>query len=509
MGGLAKDGELAGLIRLEQDTGRQLAALERTLIALSVAPDDSARRSVVDAQQRYAALRPEHQRLADQLRRRFPDFTALVAPQAASMPTARAVLRDHEAIILIYPAEDATYVWAIPKHGEAAHAVVGIRRDELQDRISRLRLSMDETPLTVGDVRPFDTGVAHSLYADLLAPVASGWAEARSLIFIAGGAVARLPFALLLRAEFELPPDTALLFAGYRKAQWLVRTHSVSTAPSVSSFVGLRTAPRQSPEKAFAGFGDPVFAPEKKADRSVEATDALLASRSAGRTLLRLRAVATPRNLRSAGLADLSSLPDTAGELQAIAGAIGGDARLDVFLKEKATEDAVRTVASNRGVVAFATHGLVAGDLDGLDQPALALTPMDDKANENDGLLTMGEILGMKLNASWVILSACNTAAPDGAGSEAVSGLGQAFFYAGARSLLVSNWSVQTDAASALTTKLFERQAAGYDKAESLRLAMLDLIDNRNQRGHLGEDVYSFAHPLFWAPFMIVGEPSL
>lgn len=71
----------------------------------------------------------------------------------------------------------------------------------------------------------------------------------------------------------------------------------------------------------------------------------------------------------------------------------------------------------------------------------------------------MGEILGLKLNADWVVLSACNTAAADGAGAEAVSGLGRAFFYAGARALLVSNWPVETTSAKALTTNLFKRQA--------------------------------------------------
>ena len=82
-------------------------------------------------------------------------------------------------------------------------------------------------------------------------------------------------------------------------------------------------------------------------------------------------------------------------------------------------------------IVAFATHGLVPGDLNGLTQPALALSAPNVADVDGDGLLTMEEILALKLDADWVVLSACNTGAGAGAGAEAVSGLGRAFFYAG------------------------------------------------------------------------------
>jgi CHAT domain-containing protein len=89
-------------------------------------------------------------------------------------------------------------------------------------------------------------------------------------------------------------------------------------------------------------------------------------------------------------------------------------------------------------VIAFASHALVPYDLDGLDQPAIALSAPSVTGDDEDGLLTMGEIMALKLNADWVVLSACNTAAAQGAGAEAVSGLGRAFFYAGTRAILAS-----------------------------------------------------------------------
>lgn len=158
---------------------------------------------------------------------------------------------------------------------------------------------------------------------------------------------------------------------------------------------------------------------------------------------------------------------------------------------------------SNRKVVVFATHGLVPGDLDGLDQPALALSAPDVTGNKDeDGLLTMGEIMGLRLNADWVVLSACNTGAAEGEGAEAVSGLGQAFFYAGARSLLVTGWPVETVSAKLLTTDLFKRQLEkpGINRAEALRQTMNAMITKNHDQG------FSYAHPIFWASYAIVGD---
>src|SRR6185295_2886381 len=118
-----------------------------------------------------------------------------------------------------------------------------------------------------------------------------------------------------------------------------------------------------------------------------------------------------------------------------------------------------------------ATHGLVPGDLNGLTQPALALSSPDVVGGTDDGLLTMEEILALKLDADWVVLSACNTAAGEGAGAEAVSGLGRAFFYAGARALLVTYWPVETTSARGLSTTLFKRQSESRElsRAGALR----------------------------------------
>ena len=161
-------------------------------------------------------------------------------------------------------------------------------------------------------------------------------------------------------------------------------------------------------------------------------------------------------------------------------------------------------------IVAFATHGLLPGDLEGLTQPALALTAPAIAGVEGDGLLTLEKILPLRLDADWVVLSACNTAAGAGAGAEAASGLGRAFFYAGTRALLVTNWSVHSASARELISDLFRRQSAEpqLPRAEALRQAMMAMLDGPGFVDETGKTLFTYAHPLFWAPYSILGDGS-
>jgi hypothetical protein len=149
--------------------------------------------------------------------------------------------------------------------------------------------------------------------------------------------------------------------------------------------------------------------------------------------------------------------------------------------------------------VEFATHGALAGQMRGNAEPGLILTPPEQGTEEDDGYLSASEVAGLKLDADWVILSACNTAAAGTEGSEALSGLTRAFFYAGARSLLVSQWAVNSKATVKLITGATDELKAhpGIGRAEALRRSELALIDH----GEPNE-----AHPAIWAPFIVVGE---
>lgn len=132
-----------------------------------------------------------------------------------------------------------------------------------------------------------------------------------------------------------------------------------------------------------------------------------------------------------------------------------------------------------------------------VDQLAPLAARKGDFAMRQVVLTKLEDVLSLKLNADWVVLSACNTAAADVKEDEALSGLARGFFYAGSRSLLVTHWAVESDSARLLTTATFEHytQHPEAAKAESLRQAMLKLMANP-----------AYAHPAYWAPFALVGD---
>jgi CHAT domain-containing protein len=133
------------------------------------------------------------------------------------------------------------------------------------------------------------------------------------------------------------------------------------------------------------------------------------------------------------------------------------------------------------------------------------LTPPLAPTKDDDGLLRASDVPQLKLNADWVVLSACNTAAPDGSpGAEGLSGLAKAFFYAGARSVLVSHWPVISGAAAKLATGAFHMLASdpNLGRAEAFRRSILSLIDNAGKQDSPANE----AHPSYWAPFVVVGE---
>ena len=271
----------------------------------------------------------------------------------------------------------------------------------------------------------------------------------------------------------------------------------------------------------YLGIGDPYFSKEQAAQalQLASAPAAATGTTSATGTTttrgvpIRLRSAPRTAGVESAELALLPRLPDTADELMEIAKTLGADVVKDLLLHKDANEKKITTMnLADRRIIHFATHGLVPGELNGLNQPALALTAPEVAGTDGDGLLTMDKILALKLNADWVVLSACNTASGDGAGSEAVSGLGRAFFYAGARSLLVSNWPVDSLASRVMMADLFKRYAAGAPtaKADSLKAAMVALIDSPGFIApDTGKPAYAYAHPMFWAPFVLVGDKGL
>jgi CHAT domain-containing protein len=201
----------------------------------------------------------------------------------------------------------------------------------------------------------------------------------------------------------------------------------------------------------------------------------------------------------------MARLPGTAEELKNMRAALAAPAS-SIFLGPQATEAKLRSLDLSRTrILALATHGLMAGEIDGAGEPGLVFTPPAEPTEQDDGFLTASEVAALRLNADWVILSACNTAAGDGSeGAPGLSGLARAFFYAGARTLLASHWPVRDDVGARLTVRTvqIEKEQPALSRAEAFQRAMREI---RNEAAHDASGA-SWAHPNAWAPFTLIGD---
>ncbi|TXH13525.1 MAG: CHAT domain-containing protein [Gammaproteobacteria bacterium] len=500
-----RDPRLAQLVRDEQDMSHRINTLQETLSRLASVPAAQRLDKIIaDIRRDIPQLKNERKALREWINKDFPEYTNLISPQPLVPDEVRRLLQTGEALLATYVGENASFVWGIAKTGPVAFAASKLDLAAVNSRVAKIRKGLDLGNSSSLD-SDLDLASAHSLYAEFVRPVMPALANTDHLLVVPHGSLGQIPFALLPTAPAKIGKE-ALAFESYSTVPWLIRERTITQLPSVSTLYALRQfAPQQTGQRQpLLGFGDPFFNARQAGDTTATQRTQL-ASRSIG-----LRASPTTRNANSATIADLARLPDTATELNEIALALKIDPKDTVHLGKAANETGVKTskLADYR-IVAFATHGLIPGDLNGLAQPALALSnPEVTGEKDADGLLTMEEILGLKMNADWVVLSACNTASADGSSAEAVSGLGRAFFYAGTRALLVTNWPVETVSARLLTTELFRKQAEQptLSRAQALRSAMLTVMQGKSIDPATGKPEYSYAHPLFWAPYSLVGD---
>jgi CHAT domain-containing protein len=502
------DPELASLIRQRQDLEMQLRYFESRLTS----PADSSEGLSIAASSNESLLKEigelngAMEALDEEVRDRFPRYADVVDPRPMTPAETQAFLKPDEAMILVFVGRQRSFVWAFGDSGPVAFAEVAAGEAALAEQVARLREAVDPDRIeTLDELPPYDVRLGHRLYRMLLDPVKAGWHSAKNLVVIAPYPLDQIPLAMLPTGSSPAGPDNGLPFSGYRRVPWLVRSHSVAVLPSVSSLRTLRTLAAEQPGRpTFAGFGDPWFS-AGQANWQKKSPSTLASRGGIHRRGIRVAASGSldDETLTTVDISMLQPLPDTAEEVLSIAETLGADQNEDVFLGQNASEGRLKTMDLNkRRILVFATHGLVPGDLDGLHQPALALSNPVVTGEPGDGLLTMGEVMELSLNADWVVLSACNTAAAEGAGAEALSGLGQAFFYAGARTLLLTSWPVETTSARLLTTELFRQQMMhpAAPRAVVLQRTMSRLIDE------LDAEHFSYAHPIFWAPFVLVGD---
>ncbi len=509
-------GDLAALVRERQDLAANWQRQDSALtLALATAPDarddvaiDTLRASLAEADTRIVAI-------DGRLAMDFPAFAQLQKPTLATIGDVQSRLEENEVLLFfadtnkLGAADFETYLWAIPKSGEPDWIRLPRSTGELAAAVRELRNGMGVGANTRGPTAPSRTGgdatdrvllAASELHDALLAEV-TDLIAGKDLVIVPSKSLSALPFHALVSVK----PD-ADAADRYREAHWLARDHAITILPSVASLAPAGHAADTSQDGSpYLAFANPLLTGRSGEDR--RAFDRVDCAPRGGETVVVASAEMPPlATLFRGASADVASvralppLPETTDEVCAIAAVLGAPADA-VYVGAAATEAAVRQLSEEgalkaASVLHFATHGLVSGELAGLAEPAIVLTPPDLAGPDDDGLLTASEVTTLQLDADWVILSACNTASSDG-GGEALSGLARAFFYAGARALMVSHWPVNSDAAVELATGAVGAltRDPSIGRAEALRRAMVAEID----RGGIHAD------PANWAPFILVG----
>ncbi|HRO32428.1 MAG TPA: CHAT domain-containing protein [Brevundimonas sp.] len=494
-------------------------ALELELERLYAVQGDEGRDRRAAARADYDAVRARLTAVDADIEARFPAYAELTSPRALTVAETQALLKPDEGLLLVLVNPEATYVWGLSRDrvewaraeelGDAAMTAAVTKLRESLTTAAQNRSDLDPAIFAGRPVAAFDRAEAHRLYAELVQPVESVFEGKKTLITVVTGALTTLPLAVLSTQAPQGPDGPDALAA----TPWLIERYALATLPSVSSLKALRCHLVSDP--ALRSPGCPASA-GAEARPAVPATPA-----------------ARPFTLAAFGAPILAGAPDYASRGAPAADSVLGEGRLAdvsrlkalpylpgskteletlktrypralVRIGPEATETAVRqadaAALSAARFVVFSTHGLMAGST--AAEPGLVLTPPDQATEADDGYLSASEAAQLRLNAEFVVLSACNTAASDGRpGGEGLSGLARAFFYAGARSVLVSHWEVSDAATTELITASFaalDTPGADIgDRARALQSGMRAVRANR-----------AWTHPAFWAPFTLVGEPG-
>jgi CHAT domain-containing protein/tetratricopeptide (TPR) repeat protein len=556
--GTKRDAASAALVREQQDLAEEIGKLMNESIKLELEASEARRARKTDEgpEMRSKAVVARQEELVarlgtinEALKPKFPEFWDLSyrnKSSSLSVEEVQSQIGEDEALVLFFDtsgmmaAPEETFVWIVTKNQVRwTHSEFGTQR--LKNEVAALRCGLDAAAwhgtatslcpkllnlpggkaLKDGEPLPFDHARAHALYKSLFGE-AEDLIKGKHLLVVLSGALTQLPLQALVTMR---PP----IDGNHKKVAWLVRSQALTVLPAVSSLKALRRVSKPSAAtKPMIGFGNPLLEGDQQDARygAYYKRRAELARVHKGCAKTEIQRTTARRGLRrslaplsqtnglvsTAELRAQSPLPETADELCAVARDLKADVN-EVRIGSRATETELKSLSrsgklAEYRVVHFATHGTLAGQLTDSIEPGLILTPPASASAEDDGYLSASEIANLKLDADWVILSACNTAGPSKSGQgdpasktgvESLSGLARAFFYAQARALLVSHWEVDSDAAVKLVTGAISASVGDkkIGRAEALRRAILALIDNGAPQE---------AHPAHWAPFVLVGE---
>jgi CHAT domain-containing protein len=484
---------------------KELAERENRLLQQLVQLQ-SAQETGLSREEQIGRARNELENLIAEIRRLHPDYAAIRYPEPARIKDIP--LRAGEVLLAYKVNAAATYLWVIRKGQEVRFISIPVGREDLAQRVLEFQAPLADPARR----HEFDPKKGESLHRLLLAEAIAGVDGSENIIIVPDGVLNLLPFEALTadaaRAVRKPAPSPGIPF--FEGIRYLGDDYRISYYPSASVMALVRKAKvaAAAPQTLFA-LGDPVYDeadPRWRADLSKGPP----AAPSAAPAGVMLRDVAAKSGF------PISRLPETRDEVLEIGGLFGLEEgsphiRLDAAASKKEIRDA--DLLRYR-YIHLATHGILSGDIPYIQEPALVLAQVGIAAPE-EGYLKMSEVLDLRLHSEMVVLSACKTALGKEVAGEGVVGLSRAFMLAGAKSVVVSLWSVESRSTADLMKRYYGLLKAGKTKEEALRLAKREFREADYApgptrgvqvvpRGEGGES--PAAHPFFWAPFILIGE---
>lgn len=409
-----------------------------------------------------------------------PEYQRLVESRLPDLDTLRNVLSEDEAIASFLIGRDASFLQLVTRE-RIYITPVDAGEQALDQMVRDLRKGLE---IEGGSVNEFKLGEAHFLYETLFGRVAEPLAKIKRLVVVPTGPLSTLPFGTLV--------TSAPASDDYRTASWLVNRLAITHAPSIISFVNLRSTRSQAASpRPFLGIANPSFTSAGLAPLADTGADTGAAQSC------------SPAGLASLNRFDaLVPLPDTLDEVNSVIASLS-IANAEILSDRGASEQALRGKnLFEYNIIYVATHAVMPGELACQREPGIALARPDEAMNSRaeDGFLDASEVAALRLTANLVVLSACNTASSGNSAvrkGDALSGLAESFFIAGARSLLVTHWQVPSNATTSLMRDMFG--TLGNEPGVA--------IDTALQRAQIRAiSTSDTAHPFFWGAFSFVGS---
>jgi CHAT domain-containing protein/uncharacterized protein HemY len=433
-----------------------------------------------DVREALSSLANERSALERELRQVNPAYAEARHPQAVAISDLP--LLPGETFIEFKMLEDALLVWIVSGSQDRPHLVafykVNHPRQWFEERILEIRKAFNR-----GQPDEFDPQIAEQLFNGLFpAPFAQYVTDAKSIVFV--------PDDILFLLPFEVLSPTA------SKSEYVLLKTPTSYFPSAGALRLSRAILRSKREwrSQFIGIADPVISKDDERYTSASILSKLepLSPESPEKeTRPLVRAQVSVDSLKTRGYI-FARLPNTATEVRDIAALFPSAAvtRTGVDARKR---ELLQTDLGTFRFVHFATHGFFPVE-PGIREPALVLSYDGDE--EDRMMLSLSEVLQLKLHAEMVVLSACNTGSGRVTRAEGVASLGTAFLTAGASSVTVSLWSVDDKSTAILMKEFYRNLLNGMPKDAALAAARSTLVSKSKE----------YTNPFYWAPFVLTGE---